>query len=61
MCTDWMTANDRNRLILKSLATQCEQYTIKASDTIAGQTTHIDLQSLSEIEMKLVAFMVPLS
>ena len=41
-------ANDRNRLMLNSLAPQCEQYTIKASDAIAGQTTHIDLQSLSE-------------
>ena len=41
-------ANDRNRLMLNSLAPQCEQYTIKASYAIAGQTTHIDLQSLSE-------------
>ena len=41
-------ANDRNRLMLNSLAPQCEQYTIKASDAIAGQTTHIDLHSLSE-------------
>ena len=41
-------ANDRNRVMLNSLAPQCEQYTIKASDAIAGQTTHIDLQSLSE-------------
>ena len=41
-------ANDRNRLMLNTLAPQCEQYTIKASDAIAGQTTHIDLQSLSE-------------
>ena len=41
-------ANDQNRLMLNSLAPQCEQYTIKASDAIAGQTTHIDLQSLSE-------------
>ncbi len=43
-----MTANDRNKLMLKNLAPQCNQYTIKASDVIAGQTTHIDLQSLSE-------------
>ena len=41
-------ANDRNRLMLNSLAPHCEQYTIKASDAIAGQTTHIDLQSVSE-------------
>ena len=54
-------ANDRNRLMLNSLAPQCEQYTIKASDAIAGQTTHIDLQVYLRIEMKLVAFMVPLS
>ena len=54
-------ADNRNRLILNSLAPQCEQYTIKASDAIAGQTTHIDLQSLSENRNELVAFMVPLS
>ena len=41
-------ANDRNKLMLNSLAPQCEQYTVKASDAVAGQTTHIDLQSLSE-------------
>ena len=34
--------------MLNSLAPQCGQYTTKASDAIAGQTTHIDLQSLSE-------------
>ena len=35
-------------MMLNSLAPQCEQYTVKASDAVAGQTTHIDLQSLSE-------------
>ncbi len=40
-------ANDRNTLMLNSLAPQCDQYTIKASDAIAGQTTHVDLQNLS--------------
>ena len=54
-------ADNRNRLILNSLAPQCEQYTIKASDAIAGQTAHVDLQSLSENRNELVAFMVPLS
>ena len=41
-------ANDRNKLMLNSLAPECEQYTIKSSDAIAGQTTHIDLGSLSQ-------------
>ena len=41
-------ANDRNRLMLNCLAQECEQYTIKASDAAAGQTTHIDLENLSE-------------
>ena len=33
-------ANDRNELMLNSLAPECDQYTIKASDAVAGQTTH---------------------
>ena len=34
--------------MLNNLAPQCEQYSIKASDAIAGQTTHIDLSTLSD-------------
>ena len=34
--------------MLNSLAPQCEQHTIRASDAVAWQTTHIDLQSLPE-------------
>ena len=41
-------ADSRNILMLNNLAPQCEQYTIKASDAIAGQTTHIDLSTLSD-------------
>ena len=41
-------ANDRNKLMLNSLASECDQYTIKASDAVAGQTTHVDLENLSE-------------
>ena len=37
----------RNNLMLNNLAPRCEQYTIKASDAIAGQTRHIDLSTLS--------------
>ena len=45
---DYDYANERNKLILNSKAPECDQYIIKASDVVAGQTTHIDLQNLSE-------------
>ena len=38
----------RNTLMLNTLATESEQYSIKASDAIAGQNMHIDLSTLSE-------------
>ena len=41
-------ANDRNKLMLNSLVEECEQYTIKSSDAVAGQTMHINLENLSE-------------
>ena len=55
-------ANHPNKLRLNSMAAECEQYTIKSSDAVAGETIHIDLEShvFLKIEMKLVAFMVPL-
>ena len=34
--------NDQNKLMLNSLAPECEQYTIKSSDALAGKTTHTD-------------------
>ena len=37
----------RNALMLNNLAPQCEQYSIKASDAMAGQTAHIELSTLS--------------
>ena len=37
----------RNTLMLNNLAPQCEQYSIKASDSMAGQTAHIELSTLS--------------
>ena len=36
-----------NAHMLNSLATETQQYSIKASDAIAGQTSHIDLSTLS--------------
>ena len=39
--------NSRNTVMLNSLAPQCEQYSIKASDAMAGQTAHIELSTLS--------------
>ena len=36
-----------NANMLNSLATENQQYSIKASDAIAGQTSHIDLSTLS--------------
>ena len=41
-------ANDRNKLTLNTLAPACDQFTIKAMDTAAGQTIHIDLTNLPE-------------
>ena len=38
----------RNSLMLNELAPQSAQYTIKACDSIAGQTSHISLSSLSD-------------
>ena len=38
----------RNALMLNSLAPQSAQYTIKAIDSVAGETSHISLSSLSE-------------
>ena len=38
----------RNILMLNTLATETEQYSIKASDAIAGQNMHIDLSTLSD-------------
>ena len=38
----------RNSFMLNNLASEREQYTIKASDAVAGQTTHIDLSTLSD-------------
>ena len=38
----------RNTLMLNTLATESEQYSIKASDAIAGQNMHIDLSTLSD-------------
>ena len=37
----------RNKLMLNNLATESEQYSITVCDSIAGQTTHINLSSLS--------------
>ena len=37
----------RNALILKNLPPECDQYSIKASDAMAGQTAHIELSTLS--------------
>jgi len=41
-------ANDRNKFMLNTLASENDQFTLQAIDTIAGQTAHIDLQSLPE-------------
>ena len=38
----------RNSLMLNKLAPQSSQYTIKAHDSVAGQTSHISLTSLSD-------------
>ena len=39
---------DVNELMFNNLASEAEQYAIKASDAVAGQTTHIALSSLSD-------------
>ena len=39
--------DSRNTVMLDSLAPQCEQYSIKASDAMAGQIAHIELSTLS--------------
>ena len=39
--------DSRNNLMLDSIASQDQQYTIEACDSIAGQTRHIDLSRLS--------------
>ena len=39
--------DSRNTVMLDNLAPQCDQYSIKASDAIAGQTSHIELSTLS--------------
>ena len=38
----------RNTVMLNSLAPQSAQYTIKATDSVAGETSHISLSSLSD-------------
>ena len=40
--------DERNSLMLNALASESEQYSIKACDAIAGQTNHIDLSTLSD-------------
>ena len=40
--------DSRNALMLDNLAPQSEQYTIKARDARAGQTTHISLSAISD-------------
>ena len=50
-------ANDRNKLMLNTLAPACDQFTIKARDAAAGNTTHIYICLITEI--KLVACMEP--
>ena len=39
--------DSKNTVMLNALAPQCEQYSIKTSDAIAGQTSHIELSTLS--------------
>ena len=43
--------------MLNTLAPQYEQYSIQASDAMAGQTAHIELSTLSNDE-KLVVYTV---
>ena len=40
--------DERNSHMLNILAPESQQYTIKASDAVAGQTSHIDLSNLSD-------------
>ena len=53
--------DSRNALMLDNLAPQSAQYTIKASDSVADQTSHICLSTLSDKGLKQVAFTVHLS
>ena len=49
--------DSRNALMLDNLAPQSAQYTIKARDARAGQTTHICLSAISDTNLRLVAYM----
>ena len=40
--------NDHNSHMLNALAPKSQQYSIKACDSMAGQTDHIDLSKLSD-------------
>ena len=40
--------NKRNTFMLNSLASEDQRYTINACDSVAGQTHHIDLSTLSD-------------
>ena len=40
--------DSRNALMLDNLASESAQYTIRASDSVAGQTSHICLSTLSD-------------
>ena len=40
--------DDRNRYMLNALAPESQQYSIKTCDSRAGQTSHIDLSTLSD-------------
>ena len=49
--------DSRNMTMLNNLAPQCEQFSIKASDAVAGQTTHIELSTLTN-DQKQVGYTV---
>ena len=40
--------DEHNNLMLNNLAPESEQYSINASDTVASQTTHIEISALSD-------------
>ena len=42
------SVDKRNDFMLNSLASEDDQFTIKAKDSVTGQTCHIDLSTLSE-------------
>lgn len=48
--------DSRNALMLDGLAPKNAQYRVKASDSIADQTSHISLSALSDKGLKQVAF-----